>query len=256
MRVTISDVQAWRVRFLTRLDAPMLAEQLFAPMPDVVFCLKDLDARYVSVNQAFLDRVGLARTDQVLGCRAADIFPAELARGYDAQDQDVLSTGRELHGQLELITEPGGRLGWYVADKVPLHDRDGTRCGLASVSRDLHAPSERAVRLAELAEAVDHLRTHFDQPVRIADVAELAGLSMKQFERRMHKVFSLSARSFLQKLRLEAATDLLLRTDLSVGEITGRCGYPDQSAFTRQFRQTVGLTPTEYRRLYRPITGG
>jgi AraC-like DNA-binding protein len=72
----------------------------------------------------------------------------------------------------------------------------------------------------------------------------------------MHKVFSLSARSFLQKLRLEAASDLLLRTDLPVGEITGRCGYPDQSAFTRQFRQAVGVTPTEYRRLYRPITGG
>jgi AraC-like DNA-binding protein len=33
------------------------------------------------------------------------------------------------------------------------------------------------------------------------------------------------------------------------------CGYSDQSAFTRQFRQTVGLSPLEYRRMFRQTRG-
>jgi AraC-like DNA-binding protein len=52
------------------------------------------------------------------------------------------------------------------------------------------------------------------------------------------------------KTRLEAASRMLAGSD-SVSAIAQACGYADHSAFTRQFRATVGVTPSEYRQLLR-----
>ena len=55
-------------------------------------------------------------------------------------------------------------------------------------------------------------------------------------------------RSLLTKARIDAASTLLLDESRSVAEIAQACGYGDQSAFTRQFKATVGATPSAYRR--------
>jgi AraC-like DNA-binding protein len=72
-------------------------------------------------------------------------------------------------------------------------------------------------------------------------------LSPTQLERRMHRVFQLSTAAFIRKLRIERAAHRLAATDRPVAEIALDCGYGDQSAFTRQFRATVGLPPAAYR---------
>jgi AraC-like DNA-binding protein len=50
---------------------------------------------------------------------------------------------------------------------------------------------------------------------------------------------------------MEAAVTRLLETDEAIAVIALKCGYSDQSAFTRKFRETVGLSPLEYRRTFR-----
>jgi AraC-like DNA-binding protein len=51
----------------------------------------------------------------------------------------------------------------------------------------------------------------------------------------------------LAQTRLNAAIRLLSTTDASITEVAHTCGYADHSAFSRQFRASVGITPTEYR---------
>jgi AraC-like DNA-binding protein len=46
---------------------------------------------------------------------------------------------------------------------------------------------------------------------------------------------------------MEAALQRLRATRGSIAEVASACGYADQSAFTRAFRQTVGYSPSEYR---------
>jgi AraC-like DNA-binding protein len=79
-------------------------------------------------------------------------------------------------------------------------------------------------------------------------VAALAGLSTYQFDQRIRKIFQITAGQFIHKVRMDAAVRRLRDTDDPVAMIALDCGYSDQSAFTRQFRQTVGLSPTEFRR--------
>jgi AraC-like DNA-binding protein len=61
-------------------------------------------------------------------------------------------------------------------------------------------------------------------------------------------VFQLTPQQALTKLRIEAAMRLLQGCD-SVADIGLACGFTDQSAFARQFKATVGMTPREYRGL-------
>ena len=49
------------------------------------------------------------------------------------------------------------------------------------------------------------------------------------------------------RMRVDVAAHLLREGSASVAEIAGACGYSDQSAFTRQFKQIVGQTPMRYR---------
>ncbi len=81
-------------------------------------------------------------------------------------------------------------------------------------------------------------------------LAAMANMSIAQLERYFRKVFHLTPRQVPLKTRLDAATALLV-THEKVTDLAALCGYTDHSAFTRQFKATVGLTPTEYRALLR-----
>ena len=115
---------------------------LLTDVPHVMFCLKDLDGRYLAVNQAFADRAGRTTVADVVGLTANDLFPAELAESYERQDARVISTGEALRNELELILRPDGSVGWYVTSKTLLGPTDAP-FGIASVSVDLRAAGRR-----------------------------------------------------------------------------------------------------------------
>ena len=226
---------------------------LFEGLPHVMFCVKDADGRYVVVNQAFADRARRATPAEVVGLRAGDLFPADLAASYEAQDRAVLSTGQVVRNQLELVLRPDGSRGWYLTNKVPLTDGAGRRVGIASLSMDLCTPTEAAA-LEGLAAVVDLVHARYAEPLTVEDLAEAGGMTPLQLERRMRRVLGMSAKQFLLRTRLEHATNLLVTTTLTIADVAARCGYYDQSSLTRQFRRVVGLTPGQYRTLHVPST--
>ena len=98
---------------------------------------------------------------------------------------------------------------------------------LIGVSQNLHAPNTGDLKLSRLAEVVENIHTHLDDPLRVDDLARLAGLTLPQFDRRMRKVFRLSAKQFVMKCRIEEATCLLAESDQPIGKIALACGFSD-----------------------------
>lgn len=238
--------------FLDQVGSAGIAERLFAVLPDVVFCLKDLEGRYRGANLAFAERLGLRDPHALLGCRAEDFFPPELAETYRRQDHRVLVEGRSISEELELVNSRKEGLGWYLATKVPLHALDGRIIGLASISRDLRTPGAGEAEIEGVARVADHVRQHLAEELRPDDLARLAGLSPGQLDRRMRKVYQLSTARFVRKVRIQHAAELLARSALPIAEIALECGYGDQTALTRQFRATVGMPPAAFRDRHRP----
>ena len=219
---------------------------LLTDVPHVMFCVKGLDGKYLAVNQAFADRAGRATSADVIGCSARDLFPDELAESYERQDAKVLATGDALRNELELILRPDGSMGWYVTSKTALGPSEAPY-GIASVSVDLRAPADAGGANARVAAAVAFARGRCTEQTPVADLARAAGLTMTQLERAMKRALGLSAKQLMLRLRLEEAIRRLRTTDLTVSQIAGDCGYYDQSAFTRQFRRVVGMSPGAYR---------
>lgn len=233
-----------------------LLEPVFDAMPDIVFFVKDADARYALVNRALASRCGHKDKRPLIGKRAEEVFPQRFGRIYTAQDQAVIAQGNQMIDQLELHLYPARQPGWCMTCKQPLHDTDGKVVGLAGISRDLQAPEATHPAYTRLAAVVQHIQDNFVMPLNMPHLAAMANMSIAQLERYFHKVFHLTPRQVLLKTRLDAATALLITHD-KVTDVAALCGYTDHSAFTRQFKATVGLTPTEYRALLhaQPVTG-
>lgn len=225
-----------------------LLEPLFDAMPDVVFFVKDHDARYVIANTTLAARCGFKDKRALLGKTAEQVFPSRFGQIYTAQDQAVVRLDSSLVDQLELHLYPGRQPGWCLTSKVPLHDAQKRVLGVAGISRDLQAAEGTHPAYKRLAIAAKYIQDNYAQPLKLTDLATLIDMSVAQIERYFHKIFHLTPRQMLLKVRLDAAS-VLLASDSSITDIATQCGYTDHSAFTRQFKATVGMTPSQYRAL-------
>ena len=61
--------------------------------------------------------------------------------------------------------------------------------------------------------------------------------------------------SYLTNIRMEKAKKLLLSTSLSVAEVAEQSGYGDYRVFTKVFKKSEGITPSQYRRDFLEETG-
>lgn len=231
------------------MDVKLAAEDmqaLFDALPDVVFFVKDRAGRYTHANLTLVRRLRLKRREDVLGRRAAEVFPSALGATYAAQDSRVL-VGETITNQLEVHLLPNRVAGWCLTCKYPYRQR-GEVAGVVGISRDLHHPDGRHPTYPRLARTMEYLQAHYAESVRVMELAKLAELSVAQLERHFRRVFQLTPQQALTKLRIEAAMRLLRGED-SVADIGLACGFTDQSAFARQFKATVGMTPREFRNL-------
>ena len=244
------DADNRRAELFGQLAQPFSGEDVFDCLPDVVFFIKNARTEYVVVNQTLVERCGRQSKAELVGRRADELFPAPLGRNYRLQDEQVLHHGTAIRNQLELHFYPTGRCGWCLTNKLPLRGRNGAVVGLVGVSKDLQVANERSADFVGVADAVERIRCHYDQPLQVSDLAACAGLSVYQFEQRIRRIFQVTAGQLIQKVRMEAAVGLLLQTRDSIALIASKCGYSDQSAFTRKFREAVGLSPAEYRRTF------
>ncbi len=238
-------------RLQTLIDSSSFVEELFDRVPDVVFFVKDLRGRYRVVNQTLVARCGARSKNDLLGRTAQEVFPQPLGVRFLEQDLAVCRTGSAITLQLELHLYPTRLEGWCLTDKVPLRDRGGAIVGLAGISRDLQSAGEDAEGFAELAAVLDHTRKRFGGELRVEDLASIAGLSIYQLNRRLRLLFGITAGQLVTKTRIDAASAMLRTTSLPVAAIAHACGYFDQSAFSRVFRRTAGLTPRQYRDRHR-----
>ncbi len=184
-------------------------EALLDAMPGVVFFVKDERARYVLVNRTLARRCGVKDKAELLGRSADEVFPSSLGPLYAEQDRRVLRGGATLENQLELHLYPGRQPGWCLTHKQALRDADGAIIGMAGISHDLPAAQSAHPAYGRLAAVDAHIREHYDQPLSLADLTAIAGLSVAQLERHCKRIFQLTPRQMIHKARLGAASQLL-----------------------------------------------
>lgn len=95
---------------------------------------------------------------------------------------------------------------------------------------------------------IEYMSAHLADDISLRSLADVARLSSFHFARTFKESIGVPPHAFLRRLRCDKARDLLVRTDLSMGEVAAEVGYETPQAFARMFRAEIGSSPSEYRR--------
>jgi len=98
----------------------------------------------------------------------------------------------------------------------------------------------------ELDLSIELMQANIEEPLPIAEIVRLVGVSSRSLERRFRKVLNARPAEYYRALRLNRANNLLLNTTLPINGIALACGFP--SGFTPHYRAHFGLTPQAARR--------
>ena len=223
--------------------------ELLEVMPDVQAWMKDREGRYLWVNRAFLINYGLSRVGQVVGKTDRELSPVHLAAYFQEGDQAVLA-GRTVNHRLELVGRYDHSAHWCQTTKLPMVGAKGRAKGTVGFTRRLTATEIEQMAEIPLGSVVATMIRKIGRKVSSAELAKAAGTSVRGLERAFGRDYGISPQQYLRRLRMQTACQLLVSTRLALAQVADRCGFADQSHFTRDFRSLTGMTPRTYRLTY------
>ncbi len=99
--------------------------------------------------------------------------------------------------------------------------------------------------------ACNYIRSHLNQPFTIKDIAECLYVSPSHLARLFQQEMGTSMMRYTRQRRLDSAQSMLANTELAVQEIARLSGYDHVPQFNRLFKQSHGMTPTDFRSRHR-----
>jgi transcriptional regulator GlxA family with amidase domain len=202
-----------------------------------------LDGRRAATHWQFADR--LARRyprvrvdrDVLYVSDGPMLTSAGAAAGIDA----CLHLVREEHGA-RTANELARRM------VMPAH-RDGGQAQFV----DLPVPAVDSDYV--LADLLDWMAAHLDEPLPVAELAARAVMSPRTFARRFRAATGTTPHRWLLDQRLRRAEELLESTDLPVDLVAGRSGFGSGDTLRHHFTQRRGVAPATYRRTFHTAAG-
>ena len=110
-------------------------------------------------------------------------------------------------------------------------------------------PGESAKQIPEaLLKVRRFLDADYRQIPPLDELAELASISRSHLCHRFQEYFGSSISGYVIRKRMSAAQRLLFEVELRISDIAVAVGYPDIYQFSKQFKKTFGISPSEYRK--------
>lgn len=106
-----------------------------------------------------------------------------------------------------------------------------------------HSTSKRNLR-----EIKDYIDLNYTQKITLDNLAQQFFINKFYLTRLFKEQFGISVTSYLLQVRTTQAKQLLRFTDLSIEQISQKCGMNDANYFSRMFKKVEGITPGEYRK--------
>lgn len=226
-----------------------LIAQLCDQLSDVVFFAKNRLGRYLTVNQTLVERSGFGHRNELIGKLPTELFGTDLGTSFERQDIAVLSSSQTISQRLELHVYANKSVGWCLTSKLAVKDENMAVIGLIGISQDIRSPNMSRAEYEEVSKVVEWILNHLDCIHSIKQIVDKTGLSQFRLNQRFRAVFGLNIGQWIIKQRIDRAQALLADSNTPIAEVALIAGYSDQSAFTRQFRLSTGLTPRKFRKV-------
>lgn len=114
--------------------------------------------------------------------------------------------------------------------------------------------SRTLLRSSELKQInhISHLiESNISDVPTVENLAREAGLNVNKLQEGFKKLYGTTVNNYVQKARLDAAYNLLTKTDLSISEIVNAIGLSSKSYFSKIFKEKHSISPSEFRKKQR-----
>lgn len=163
-----------------------LLENLMVSNSDVIY-FKDLESKFIRVNEACAKKHGVASVDDLVGKTDVDFYAPEHADKSYADEQHIIKTGEILRGIEEKEIWRDGRVTWVSTTKLPLRDATGEIIGTFGVTRDITKHKTAILNAQRYADEVRLIKEEMENDVR------MAGELQKTFMPKAYPVFPAGA---------------------------------------------------------------
>ena len=112
--------------------------------------------------------------------------------------------------------------------------------------------TERSLRETRpISDAKRYIQQHYQEALRLEDVSSAVGFNTTYFSTLFKKETGQNFVDYLTELRINKAKELLSGDDLSVQDVAEMVGYQDLKYFSKLFKRITGVSPSDYKKLYR-----
>ncbi len=99
--------------------------------------------------------------------------------------------------------------------------------------------------------AIDFINKNYSEQISNEDIAIASSLSISYLHKRFSEATGVTPNTYLNRVRISAAKELLLTSDYSLSLISHRCGFSSDTYFNSYFKKAVGISPAKYRKTAR-----
>lgn len=110
------------------------------------------------------------------------------------------------------------------------------------------APNVQDVAHESIQAAVRYIYGHYYENLTLSEIAGHFGMSSSYFSKKFKAVTSFGFKEYLIGVRIQKATELLLKTQDSITDIAITCGFNDSNYFGDAFRKAKGISPAKFRK--------
>ena len=103
-------------------------------------------------------------------------------------------------------------------------------------------------KMGHLGKITGYLQEHYAEEISLETLAATFGYCPTYLSKMFRRYGRINYKDYLRSIRFEHALRELEETDLTIGEIALKNGFPNSQAFSRLFREKYGILPTEYQR--------
>ncbi|MDU1855092.1 MAG: AraC family transcriptional regulator, partial [Clostridium baratii] len=105
-----------------------------------------------------------------------------------------------------------------------------------------------------LKPAIEYIYSHKNENVSLKKASDLCHISSSYFSRIFSKEVGQNYSTYISKLKIEWAKQLLISTDITVSEISDNLGFNESGYFIKIFKKYESITPSLYRKYHKNLS--
>ena len=155
----------------------------------------------------------------------------------------------KVYHRLDTLASEKDSFNQFISCLQLLYELSGSDYRILASSSFAHAPRDHESR--RVLKVKEYINAHYAEPLTLEMMADLVGMSPSSFSRFFRQHTDRTLTSYLIDIRLGHAARELVDTSQNISEICYQCGFNNLSNFNRIFKAKRGMSPREFRQIYK-----